>query len=86
MLRDACLDDADDDAICLAKAADIIRRDMFRLHTGFGGSFPRGCQEDAAPRSLVALLNMIMDGLNIKNRYTDDVRQATPYCSIAAIQ
>ena len=27
-LRDACLDDCDDEAICLAKAARIIRRDM----------------------------------------------------------
>ena len=48
-LRDADLDDADDEAICLVKAADIIRRDMFGLHTGFDGSFSRGCQEDAVP-------------------------------------
>ena len=76
-LRDACLDDADDEAICLAKAADIIRRDMFGMHTGFDGSFPRGCQEDAVPKSLVALVSMIMDGINIKKRETDDVKQAT---------
>ena len=62
-LRDACLDDAG--------------WDMFGLHTGFDGSFPRGCQEDAVPKSLVALVSMIMDGLNIKKRETGDVRQAT---------
>ena len=70
-LRYACVDDADDEAICLAKqaaAADIIRRDMFGLHTGFDGSFPRGCQEHAVPKALVALVSMIMDGLNIKKR------------------
>ena len=72
-LRDACVDDADDEAICLAKVADIIRRDMFGLHTWFDGYFSRGCREDAVPKSLVALVSMIMDGLNIKKRYTDDV-------------
>ena len=77
-LRDACVDDADDEAICLAKAAYIIRRNMFGLHTGFDGSFPRGCQEDTVPQSLVELVSMIMYGLNIKKRDTDDVRQATP--------
>ena len=67
------MDDADDEAICLAKAAYIIRRNTFGLHTGFDGSFPRGCQEDAVPKSRVALVSMIMDGLNIKKRETDDV-------------
>ena len=62
-LRDACVDDADDEPICLAKAADIIRRDMFGLHTGLDSSFPRGCQEDDVPKSRVALVSMIMDGL-----------------------
>ena len=76
-LRDACLDDANDEDICLAKAADIIRRDIFWLQTGFSGSFPRGCQEDDLPKSLVALVSMIMDGLTIKKRDTYDIRQAT---------
>ena len=46
---------------------------MFGLHRGFDDSFPRGCREDAVPKSLVALVSMIMDGLNIKKRDTDDV-------------
>ena len=50
---------------------------MFGLHIGFDDSFPRGCREDAVPKSLVALVSMIMDGLNIKKRDTDDIRQAT---------
>ena len=72
-LRDACADDADDEAICLAKAAYIIRRNMFGLHTGFDGSFPLGCQEDDVPKSLVALVSMIIDGFNIKKIDTGDV-------------
>ena len=73
VLRDACVDDADDEAICLGKAAYIIRRNMFGLHTGFDGSLPRGCQDDAVPKSLVALVSMIMGGLNIKKIDSDDV-------------
>ena len=67
-LCDACLDDADYEAICLAMATDIIRRDMFGMHTGFDGSFPRGCQEDAVPKSLIALVSMIMDYEEERNR------------------
>ena len=55
----------------MAKVADIIRRDMFGLHRGFDDSFPRGCLEDDVPKSLVALVSMIMDGH--KKRDTDDV-------------
>ena len=46
----------------------IIRRDMLEIHTSFDGSFPVGCQEDAVPKSLVALISMIMDGPNIKKK------------------
>ena len=67
----------DDEAICLAKAAHIIRREMLEIHTSFEGSFPVGCQEDAVPKSLVALISMVMDGPNIKKKDTGEVRQAT---------
>ena len=50
---------------------------MFGWHAGFDGSFQRGCQEDDVPKSLVALVSMIMDGLTFKKRDTYDVRQAT---------
>ena len=51
--------------------------DMLEIHTSFDGSFPVGCQEDVVPKSLVALISMIMDGPNIKKKDTDEVRQAT---------
>ena len=57
----------------MAKTADIIRQDMFGLHTGFDGSIPRDCQEDAATKFLVALVSIIMD---IKKIDSDDVRRA----------
>lgn len=77
-LRDACVDDCDDEAICLAKAAQIIRRDLIGVQTQFdGSSFPQGCQEEAVPKSLVSLVSMILDGPNITRRDGDESRQAT---------
>jgi hypothetical protein len=76
-LRDACLDDYDDEATCLAKAAEIIRRDMNGVCSQFDGtSFPQGCQETSVPKLLIALVSMIMDGPNITKRDSDEYRQA----------
>ena len=77
-LRNACLDDCDDEAICLAKAAEIIRRDMTNVDTQFdGSSFEQGCQEASVPRSLLALVSMILDRPAITRRAGDESRQAT---------
>jgi hypothetical protein len=76
-LMNSSMDNFDDDAICLAKAAQIIRRDMMGMRSAFDGSFANGCQEESVPKSLIALVGMIIDGPNIKNKETDEVRQAT---------
>ena len=53
------------DAAVLAKAAQIVRRDLFS-HEGFSfsGTFPVGCQESSVPASLKSFILMIMNGLN----------------------
>jgi len=43
----------------------------------FDDSFPAGCQDDSVPKSLVALVGMIMDGVNINKQETNDERQAS---------
>ena len=43
-LQKACGQDADDDAIHLARAANIVRRDMLKIKTAFSGSFDTYCQ------------------------------------------
>ena len=79
-LRNACLDDCDDEAICLAKAAKIIRRDMTSadtVDTQFdGSSFQQGCQEASVPKSLVALVSIILHGPAITRRDREESRQA----------
>ncbi len=52
-----------------------------------GSSFPQGCQEEAVPKSLVALVSMILDGPNIARRDGDESRQATlSIATLTAIQ
>lgn len=67
MLRDALKKrDYTEDAFTLAKAADIIRRDIFQHDTyRFSGSFSSGCQEAAVPASLIAIVSMILNGTKL---------------------
>ena len=67
-LRKACEHDADGDAVHLARAATIVRRDMFSKKMEFNGSFSTTCQEQSVPNSLLALVTMELNGLNMKSR------------------
>ena len=66
-MRKVCEHDADSDAIHLAKAAKIVRRDLFNKST-FTGTYSNQCQELSVPNSLVALVSMILYGPNIKTQ------------------
>ncbi len=63
-IRKAC--DHDSDAMQLARAAQIVRKEMFDKEFSFDGSFKPGCQQDSVPNSLLALLNMILKGPKIE--------------------
>ena len=65
-LRKACEHDADNVAAHLARAASIVRRDMFKIMNQFTGSFEASCQQDSVPVSLLELVAMILNRLNIK--------------------
>ena len=54
-LSKACEYDADNDAVILARAARIVRRDMLQLKNKFDGSFDSKCQEESVPSSLMAI-------------------------------
>jgi hypothetical protein len=53
----------------LAKAATIVRQDMFD-HKGFqfSGTFEASCQEDSVPCTLKSLISMILHGTRIKDQ------------------
>ena len=65
-LRKAC--NIDDDAIHLARAAQLVRKEMFGKKYTFDGSFKPSCEQDVIPPSLMALVSMILDGPNIKHQ------------------
>ena len=65
-LKKACEHDIDDDALSLARAANIVRRDMLKMNNQFNGSFENNCQEKSVPASLLALVAMVLNGPNIK--------------------
>jgi hypothetical protein len=65
-IKRACEADYDDEAIHLAKAASAVRKDMLDLKQTFDGTFKTNCQEEAVPQSLQTLVNMILNGPNIK--------------------
>lgn len=62
----ACDHDSDTDAVCLARAANIVRRDMLKMKNQFNGSFEEKCQEESVPASLLALVAMVVNGPNIE--------------------
>lgn len=48
----ACDSDCNDNAICLAKAAKIVQRDMLKLQSTFTGTFEKDCKMKSVPHSL----------------------------------
>ena len=74
-LKGASKTNFDDEAICLANAAKIVRRDMLELTTKFTGSFQPNCQQSSVPKALLALVVMILDSPNIKSQ-SDTTSQA----------
>jgi len=66
-LTKACEWDSDNDAMCLARAANIVRRHMFGELKPFTG-FQETCQGASVPNALLALVNMVLEGPSIKNQ------------------
>ena len=60
--------DYDAEAIHLAGAATFVRKEMLTKQQHFKGSFKSDCHHQAVPKSLLALVNMILEGPNIKNQ------------------
>ncbi len=65
-IRKACEHDADNDAAHLARAANIVRRDMFKMVNKFNGSFETACHQDSVPVSLLELVAMVLNGPSIE--------------------
>ena len=80
-VKKACDIDADADAIHLARASIIIRREIFKMKAAF--TFESQCQESSVSNPLVALLCMILYGPNIK---TQSSYSLTPQAALTLSQ
>ena len=56
------------DALCLSRAAQIVRKDIFGSKPLFDGKFDIDCQERSVPTTLLALVRMILEGPSISNQ------------------
>jgi len=83
-LKKACEHDADGEAVHLATAANIVRRDMFKMKNQFGGRFEPNSQEDSVPVSLLALVAMVLNGPNIKAQSSSS-RMPQPVLTISQL-
>lgn len=70
-----------DNVTTLAKAAAIIRKDMF-LHKQFkfSGCFPLDCQADSIPPSLKLIVSMILNGADIQNQEKHESQPCMTIC------
>ena len=73
--------DCDSDAVHLASAVQIVRRQMFREAKPFNG-FPERCQEESVPSLLLGLVSRILEGPSIKDQVTDTTPAALAVAQI----
>lgn len=70
-IRKACEQDYDSEALHLARAAKIVRRDMFSMQQSFKGTLEIDCQKKSVPTSVLSLVSIIIDGPSIKKDNKD---------------
>ncbi|CAC5382291.1 unnamed protein product [Mytilus coruscus] len=76
-LKQATSYSCDDEGIIIAKAAKIVRRDMFDTRYSFTGTFNDSCQHESVPQTLVSLVRMILGGPNIETQSSNIVESQT---------
>lgn len=58
----------DNNAMDLMRAAKVVREEMLKRNYEFDGSFQENCQYNAVSPSLLALINMIINGASLQNQ------------------
>lgn len=65
--------DYEGDALLLAKAAKIVRKDIVHYNGfKFDGRFDSGCQQDSVPSTLKTLVSMLLNGADLKDQDSID--------------
>ena len=75
ILKQAMDENIEEGVATLAKAATIVREDIFGAEEFvFDGSFPRDCQQKYVPTSLKTLVSMLLYGTNIQDQKAMDTQ------------
>lgn len=75
MLNQALKCDNEGDALTLAKAAKIVRKDIFSFEVfKFNASFPSACQGDSVPETHKSLVAMLLNGSNLRDQDSSDTQ------------
>ena len=82
-IKTAC--DHDSDAMLLARAAQLVRKEMFDKIFHFDGSFKPECQQNSVSTSLLSLVNMILKGPNIEQQSKIDTVGTSAALSISQL-
>ena len=80
-----CTLDFNYEGLILARAANIIRRDVLATQNNFKGSFPNNAQKQSVPASLLSLVGMLLEGPSIKEHTGDNSEEPTASVSIAQL-
>lgn len=59
-IKQACTRDSQ--AVELVRAAEVVRKEIFKFKAAFNGSFQERCQEKSVPAALKTLVALILDG------------------------
>lgn len=83
VIKRACQQDFDSEALHLARAASIVRRDMFSMKQTFRGTLEAHCKKKSIPPSLLALVEMILQGPSTTKEKPEEKPFKTPALPIA---
>ena len=84
VLREGYQTDQDEQSVMMIKLADMIRQDIFTHKTTFSGKFDHNSQVESVPRSLLSLVNVLINGSNITDQ-THNTNVSQPVLSIAQL-
>ncbi len=73
MIKKAMACDYEGDALLLAKAAKLVRKEIAN-YSGFtfDGRFPPGCQQGSVPATLKTIVSMVLNGPDLRDQNSID--------------
>ena len=84
-ISEACSRDDEDDAIHIARAAQIIRKKIFAKTPPFDGTFQGMSEAETVPKLLVLLLEMLMEGPKVTDRTSENDEEHSVALNLAQL-